>query len=213
MFLRPCLLLICLILLPLQAQGHKIHVFAWASGNTVTVESNFSGSRPLQNGKVTVKDKQSNTVLLQGTADERGIFTFPIPTRAKDAAMDLLIVVSGSEGHQNQWLIPAEEYLASTPLATPENLSANLQHPAINGGSQPDILPAEADIGNEELKQMVKELLNQELAPIRRSLAKAEDKSPDFSDIMGGIGYLLGLAGLVAWLRNRPQKPGKKDDR
>lgn len=212
MFLRTALLFACLFFLPLQAQGHKIHVFAWVSGNTITVESNFSGDRPLRNGNVTVKDEQSGTILLQGTGDEKGIFTFPIPARAKDAAMDLLIVVSGSEGHQNQWLVPAEEYLSYSSQEAPANPPATPQDPSIGGESQPDIPPEQADIGNAELKQMLQELLNQELAPIRRSLAKAEDKSPDFSDIMGGIGYLLGLAGLVAWLRNRPQKPGKKDD-
>jgi nickel transport protein len=212
MFLRICLFLVCLFSLPLQVQAHKIHVFAWVSDNTVTVESSFSGNRPLQNGKVTVKDRQSNRVLLQGTGDERGLFTFAIPARVKDAAMDMLIVVSGSEGHQSEWLLPAEEYLSDTPPETVDNLSTNLQDPAVNEGSQPDRLPADTNIGNAELKQMLKELLEQELAPIRRSLAKAEDESPDFRDIMGGIGYLLGLAGLVAWLRNRPNKTGKKDD-
>lgn len=194
MLLRFCLLLVCLFLLPLQAQAHKIHVFAWVSGNTITVESNFSENRPLLHGKVTVKDNKTDAILFQGTGDERGIFTFPVPARARDAAMDLLIVVSGSEGHQSSWLVPADEYLSN------------------NDASPANLLSEKAEIKNEELKQMLQELLNQELAPIRRSLARAEDKSPGFSDIMGGIGYLLGLAGLVAWLRNRPQKPGEKDD-
>ncbi len=194
MLLRPCLLLVCLFLLPLQAQAHKIHVFAWVSGNTVTVESNFSGNRPLLHGKVTVQDNKTEAILLQGTGDERGIFTFPVPARARDAAMDLLIVVSGSEGHQSSWLVPADEYLSSNEV------------------SPAKVLSEKAAITNEELKQMLQELLNQELAPIRRSLASAENKPPGFSDIMGGIGYLLGLAGLIAWLRNRPQKPGRNND-
>ena len=76
----------------------------------------------------------------------------------------------------------------------------------------PDRVAAETACGNEELKRMVQELLAEELAPIRRSLAKAEDRTPDIHDIMGGIGYLLGLAGLIAWLKNRPQPAGKTDD-
>ena len=58
---------------------------------------------------------------------------------------------------------------------------------------------------------MLEELLDQKLAPIKRSLAESKQEKPDFQDIMGGIGYLLGLAGLVAWLRNRPDTM-KKDD-
>jgi nickel transport protein len=212
MLLRSCFLLVCLFLLPIQAQAHKIHVFAWVSGNTITVESNFSKNRPLLNGKVTVQDNGSKTVLLQGTGDDKGLFTFPIPARANNDAMDLLIVVSGSEGHQSTWLIPAEEYLSETSRVPPNNLPAKTQHLPINSAAVPDMVSTKAEIENTELKQMLQKLLNQELAPIRRSLAKAEDKSPGFSDIMGGIGYLLGLAGLVAWLRNRPQKTGRKND-
>ena len=199
MLLRLLLLLSCLFFLPQQLMAHKIHVFAWVSGNTVTVESNFSADRPLRNGAVTVKDQKSDRVLLQGKGNEKGIFTFTIPDSARKEAMDLLIVVAGSEGHQNQWLIPAGEYL-------PDHLpSAAPPQPTTQHKSAP------AAIDREELQQMLQDLLEQELAPIRRSLARAEERKPGFQDIMGGIGYLLGLAGLVAWLRNRnPQEPSPK---
>ncbi len=199
---RYCLLLVCLLFLPLQAQAHKIHVFAWVSGNTITVESNFSRNRPLLNGKVTVLDNTTQTILLQGTGDEQGIFTFPVPPRAKETAIDLLIVVSGGEGHQSSWLIPAAEYLSDSPPAVPDT------HPPTSSTGQTTTPSAETALENAELKQMLQKLLEQELAPIRRSLAMAENKPPGFRDIMGGIGYLVGLAGLIAWLRNRPQKPG-----
>jgi len=96
--------------------------------------------------------------------------------------------VSGGEGHQSQWLVPAEEYLSAAP-PTP---------PIVQSVAPP--------LNDDKLKQMIQELLTQELAPIKRSLAAAEDKKPGFHDIMGGIGYLLGLAGLVAWLKNRRPK-------
>lgn len=195
----PLFLLITLFLLPCQALAHKIHVFAWVSDNTVTVESSFSGNRPLINGIVTVTDNSSKKLILEGTGDKKGIFTFAIPAIAQKEAMDLLIVVTGGEGHQNQWLIPAGEYLSD--------------HTPIPSAAQPVSTPktSPANLTNNELRQLLKELLNEELAPIKRSLAKAEDKKPTFHDIMGGIGYLLGLAGLVAWLRNRrPQESSDK---
>ncbi len=189
MLTRLSLFLSCFFFLPLQAQAHKIHVFAWISGDTVTVESNFSGNQPLINGNVTVKNNKSGAVLLQGIGDEKGIFTFAVPAKAKEEATDLLILVSGSEGHQSEWLIPAKEYLSGkNTLSAPEN-------------------PAGLD--SAQLKQMLEELLDQKLAPIKRSLAESKQDKPGFRDIMGGIGYLLGLAGLVAWLKNRPEK----DDR
>lgn len=191
--IRSCILLI-ILLLPGQAQAHKINVFAWVSGDTVTVESNFSAARPLINGTVTVSDKASNTLLLKGTGDRKGVFTFTIPAIAKQKAMDLLIVVAGSEGHQNQWVVPAAEYL-------PEHESTTPTAPQISAASA----PSPTNIDNAQLKQIVQEAIRQELAPIRRSLAKADEKKPTFQDIMGGIGYLLGLAGLVSWMKNRRQ--------
>jgi len=154
----------------------------------VTVESNFSSSRPLIDGSVSVLDNQSKAVLLEGTGDKKGIFIFQIPDIARETATDLLIVVSGSEGHQAQWLLPAEEYLSDVPSPAAQIVPASLV----------------ATASNDELRQIIEELLTQELAPIKRSLAAAENKKPGFRDIMGGIGYLLGLAGLIAWLRNRP---------
>ena len=115
-----------------------------------------------------------------------------MPARAREVATDLLIVVSGSEGHQSEWLIPAKEYLSdNTSLSAP-------------------VKPA--GLNNAELKLMLEELLDQKLAPIKRSLAESKQNKPGFRDIMGGIGYLLGLAGLAAWLKNRP-KQSKTDDR
>jgi len=183
MILRFSTLLFFFLLWPFQAHAHKIHVFAWVSGDTVTVESSFSGNRPLIRGNVTVKDNTSGEVLLQGVGDKKGIFTFLLPASVKEKATDLLIVVAGSEGHRSEWLVPATEYLPGSDPPTPE---------------------APKGMDNAELKKMIEVLLRQELAPIKRSLAESRQHKPGFRDIMGGIGYLLGLAGLAAWLKNRP---------
>ena len=202
------LLFVFLFLFPSEGLAHKIRVFAWVSDNMVTVESGFAGNRPLIKGKVTVKDNKTGTVLLQGVGDAKGIFTFPIPDTAKAKATDLLIVVSGGEGHQNHWLIPAAEYLPDQE-APPAAVDPSGVAPS---PSLPLAVPpaAPAGITNAELKKIVEEALAEQLAPIKRSLAKAEERKRTISDILGGIGYLLGLAGLAAWFRNR--RPGKRRD-
>jgi len=182
-------LFLILLLLPLQAHAHKIHVFAWVSGNTVTVESGFSGSRPLVKGTVNIKNAKTEELLVEGTGDSKGIFHFEIPASVKETSADMLITVTGGEGHQSEWLIPAAEYLA-------ESVSKQI--------------PQQQNINNNELKQMIQQLLEEELKPIRRSLAQAAEQKPGFRDIMGGIGYLLGLAGLVAWMKNRKTDSDKQ---
>ena len=179
-----CFFLI-LLLMPLQANAHKIHVFAWVSGNTVTVESASSSNHPLVKGAVTVKNSKTDEILLQGMGDSKGIFTFELPASVKENAADLLITVTGGEGHQAEWLLPADEYLAE--------IAAN----------KLSTLPAQQTFNNEALEKLLRKIIAEELAPIKRTLAKAQEQKPGFRDIMGGIGYLLGLAGLVAWLKNR----------
>ena len=83
----------------------------------------------------------------------------------------------------DEWLLPATDYVS-------EETTTQQQ-------------PQQQVADSEELKKLLQEVLKQELAPIRRSIAMANDRKPGFHDIIGGIGYLLGLAGLVAWLRNR----------
>ncbi|MBU0943861.1 MAG: hypothetical protein KJ804_07810 [Proteobacteria bacterium] len=195
------LLLACLFLFPSQGLAHKIRVFAWVSGDTVTVESGFADNRPLIKGEITVIDNKKGTVLLQGIGDENGIFTFAVPDQARAEASDLLIIVSGGEGHQNQWLIPATEYLPQGDGSTPETM------PSLPPAASP---ASSAEVDNSKLKQLIAEVLEEQLAPIRRSLAKAEEKKPTINDILGGIGYLIGLAGLAAWLKNRRPK-GQQD--
>lgn len=197
------LFLACLLLFPSEGLAHKIRVFAWVSGNMVTVESGFAGKRPLINGKVTVKDNKNGTILLEGNSDEKGVFTFPVPDKARAEAKDLLIVVSGGEGHQNQWLIPAAEYLPQGEVAPP----ALEEKPSLSLIASPS---SSAEVDNAELKQLIEEVLEKQLAPIRRSLAKAENNKPTIHDILGGIGYLLGLAGLAAWLKNRRPRGQQK---
>ena len=171
--------------MPLQANAHKIHVFAWVSGNTITVESASSSNHPLVKGAVTVKNSKTDEILLQGMGNSKGIFTFELPASVKEDAADLLITVTGGEGHQAEWLLPAEEYLAEITANKLSNL------------------PVQQTLSNKALEELLRKIITEELAPVKRTLAKSQEQKPGFRDIMGGIGYLFGLAGLVAWLKNR----------
>ena len=175
-------LLFCLLLFPALAMAHKIHVFAWVSENRVTVESAFSGNRPLVHGMVTVTNAKSQDTIVQGKGDAKGLFVFDIPATVREQQADMLITVSGGEGHQSQWVVPAAEYLS-------EQL--------------PETKPVVASTTTDALEQRLQTMIREELAPIKRSLAKAEKQDPRLRDILGGIGYLLGLAGLISWMRYR----------
>ena len=51
---------------------------------------------------------------------------------------------------------------------------------------------------------MIREELGQELGPVRLALAEqGRDPSPGFRDILGGLGWIFGLAAIGALYYNR----------
>ena len=103
-----------LISLASPALAHRVLVYAFAEGDTIHTESKFVGSGPVQKGDVKVQDRKDGTVLLTGTTDEKGKFSFKIPPEAVAERSDLLIIVGASLGHQGEWLLKADNYLPRT---------------------------------------------------------------------------------------------------
>jgi nickel transport protein len=48
--------------------------------------------------------------------------------------------------------------------------------------------------------------MSKALSPIRQSLAERLDPEPSLRDILGGLGWLIGLAGMAAWAQSRRTK-------
>ena len=46
----------------------------------------------------------------------------------------------------------------------------------------------------------------QVIAPLRKQLAEAQQPKITWRDIVGGLGWCLGLGGLFAWISTRRQK-------
>ena len=60
----------------------------------------------------------------------------------------------------------------------------------------------------QELEQLLSAALEQKLAPIRHMLAEQYNAGPSLRDIIGGLGWLMGLAGLAAYFKSRGPKRG-----
>ena len=48
--------------------------------------------------------------------------------------------------------------------------------------------------------------MDKKLRPITEMLADSMNRSPGFTEIMGGIGYILGLVGIAFYFANRKKK-------
>ncbi|BBO89950.1 hypothetical protein [Desulfosarcina ovata] len=178
-----------LILAPL-ASAHKVTIFAWAEGDTVYTESKFSGGKRVIDGKVEVFDP-AGTLLLDGQTNDKGEFSFKAPRIS-----DLKIVLTAGMGHQSSWTLSAAELgresaapVPPAPAAETPDVSAP---PAVASG-----------LTAEEIEAIVARQLEQKIHPLTRMVAAAQDKGPSVSDVIGGIGYIIGLVGLGAYMRYR----------
>ncbi len=196
--LKLILPLLLIFLTSLSSQAHKIRIFAWEENGTIKTETQFSGGRGAKNAAITVINKENNQELLSGKTDNEGFFSFTIPKAAKENHYDLNIVVNSGDGHKNNWLLSAADYLQTEKNAPVPPLPAS---PPQNLTTQPESLAWA--VSEEQLTRIIESTLERELAPIKRSLAKQQEQQPSLQDILGGIGYIFGLAGIAAYFKSK----------
>jgi nickel transport protein len=192
------LLAAALLLLPPAAQAHKLSIFAWPEGGEIRGEVKFSGGRKAKNVQIAVQNAADHAVLAETACDENGAFRFTLPEQAQQARPDLLIVANGGEGHRGEWLLEAKDYAPAASVASVE--PAAPVEPAQTGSA------SAAGLSEQQLRRVVAEEISKALSPVRQSIAESLDPEPTLRDILGGIGWLIGLAGLAAWAQSRRTK-------
>ncbi|MEA4991420.1 hypothetical protein SDC9_02545 [bioreactor metagenome] len=187
------LFLLFTLALPHAAQAHRVNIFAWTEGDQVVAECGFNGGNKVKQGQVVVYDAATGAKLQEGRTDDQGVYRFPVPAEGK--AHGLRIVVKAGEGHQNEWMMDAAELAAVQTPAIPASA------PGAKGAAAPT--PSAAGVSSGELQTIVNAALDVKLGPIRRELAEMRVSRPGFSEIFGGIGWLVGLAGIALYFKGR----------
>lgn len=211
-------LLVAIALVAAQARpalAHRVNVFAWVEGGAIRCESSFSSGNPARDTKVTVTSAANGAVLGTGITDAKGRCALPITPEMRASKADLVIEVQAGEGHRNVWTMPAEEYL-SAPEATAQPDAQG--GPAVEPGPAAQDAPkapapavfaarassgAAATLDEAALRRIVAESVAEQVAPLRHSLAAMQSGGPRMADVAGGIGYIVGLAGIALWARSR----------
>ena len=192
---------------PVGADAHRLRIFAWSEGNKILGETAFSGGRTPKDVQVSVRDAATDLILLTVQTDKEGRFSFLIPQKAKQARLDILLVVNTGEGHRAEWPLPASEYLASSIVVNKENTL--LRQKSVQFTSTVTKLDKAAIVLTEErIRIIVAEELDKQLVPVKHLLSEQKQDGPGLQDILGGIGYILGIAGLLAWIKAKKQQGG-----
>lgn len=170
--------------------AHGVRVFAYVADGTVYVESKFSGGRTAKDARIEVLSPDGRQ-LLEGRTRADGTFSFPVPQPTA-----LLVVLHAGPGHRAQWRLEEAE-VREAGTATDRTPHAEAA-PAAGGQDRPA-----AGLTPEEVEAIVERALEKRLKPVMAMLSDARNPEPGIRDIIGGIGYIIGLVGLAAYLSAR----------
>jgi nickel transport protein len=184
-----------------SAMAHKVRVFAYESGGEIITEAKFNNGRPAKNSTIVITNNADGTVLLQGLTDNEGSFRFAIPALAKENRMSLNIILDVGEGHKGSWLLSASDYMGGQI----ESVAA----PSEQQSPMP-LHETRKDMNCTQLEQIIEQVIEKELSPIKRMLAENSEQKLKLQDILGGLGYILGLAGIATYFQSK--KSGGKND-
>lgn len=176
----------CLLLAARPALAHKVSVYVYVENGQIKGEGYFAGGDKARGCNIEVLDASGGAVA-KAVTDQRGEFSLPLP----EAAPPLKIILRAGQGHQGDYTLTAAD------LGAPAGDAAVTSAP-------PPPPPATAGIFSAELEQALAKALDQRLAPLTVQVAKlASGRGSTLQDVIGGIGYILGLMGIVAYVKSR----------
>ena len=185
------------------AEAHKILVFAYETNGFVVAEAKFSSGRPAQKVEITVLSETEET-LHTGLTDKMGVYQFSTRHLGEKNSGDLTIRVDDGMGHIGTWLLEEAEYL---------NRGAEHQHVLDNNPvtsppiSEKEKLEVDTQLDHQTIEQIVARTVSKtvarEIAPLKQTIAEQKHKSTTLQDILGGLGYIFGLAGIAAYYKSK----------
>lgn len=189
------------------ALAHKVVVFATVDADTIHGEAYFRGGDPVRAAKVSVVGPDRNP-LGETTTDDEGRFTFPAQSRVSHT-----LIVDAGEGHAGQYTVPADELPKNLPNAPPgpdrpDEAPASEPappDPTTTPEREPEASPAPVDPRTLEARI---DAVATQIAALRKDLDQYKNEVR-LQDLLGGVGYILGIMGLVFYFLGVRRKEGR----
>jgi len=182
------------------ASAHRLALFAATTGAEISGKAYFAGGSPARGISIRATGPD-NVLLAETTTAEDGTFTLTATER-----VDHLLTADSGDGHVAKFTIPARELPESLP-GGPED-PARESRPSERPSTNPTSGPSGPDDLDQRIETAVDTAVARQLLPLREQLAGFEDQIR-LRDVIGGIGYIVGIAGLLAWFGARRKIGGK----
>jgi nickel transport protein len=166
--------------LPLLAHGLK--VYAHAAGDTIQGEVHFAGGAGASGALVRISDAEGK-VLAVVKPDAEGHFSYRLKR-----PMDVVVEADSLDGHQARWYLKAEAFSgAGAAREQGEVAVSRTPAPSVSGPVTAETAGSPCD-----------EVLARQTQSMQEALMACEERVR-LRDILGGLGYIVGLAGLGLW--------------
>ena len=179
-----------IIIMDVSIFAHKVNIFAYVEGGKIYTESYFNDGKKCMDSKIEVFDNQENK-LLEGLTDKEGIFCFEAPPEDVIDG-DLKVILTASMGHRAEYIVPANELRGVTGL-TQEKSEESVSK----------VSPEISSFDVKEIQILIEDALDEKLKPIMREIKKSQENRISPTEIIGGIGYIVGIFGMIAYFLSR----------
>ena len=180
-----------LLLLPTGAAAHKVKIFAAVKGDLIEGFGYYPGGGKYINSQVTVfapSDQQAATI----NTKTDGTFSFRPTQRC-----DHLLVIATKDGHRAEFKVLAKNLASTLPDAGPAKINQAKTEVPQNISPPPT--------GTANLQKMIDSAVARQIVPLQEDIARYEQRVR-LHDIIGGIGYIVGLFGIGAFLLSRKKQ-------
>ena len=204
------LLLVCAT----AAEAHVVVVFASVDGRSIRGEAKMMGGSPIKSAQVTVFDPAGD-ILAETVTGDSGEFTFPLEFRC-----DHRIEVDAGEGHLGRYTVEVFELPTDLPARGPQSQRSTPS--SADGKTEPG--HSSEDVHSHTHSQAASShdhespedrlaAIDRQLQNLRRDIDRYQARLR-IQDIVGAVGYILGLMGLAYYLGvKRKEKAEERKER
>lgn len=175
------------------AHAHGVNIFAQTIHDSVVCECYYNDGKPVRDQDIQVKTLDG-TVITEGTTDTDGMFSF-----APDIHEDLKIVLNAGMGHLAETTVKKEDL----PEIKEKRIVHAAQQPAPAVKHSKD--PEQDRYDEERLRGIVEQVVDEKLRPVTE-LIHRQQRSYSLTTIIGGIGYIVGIFGLLMFWKSRKKR-------
>ncbi len=180
---RLALVLVALLLFSAPAAAHKIVAAAYAEGAEIEGEIGMSNGEMAAEGTKVEVFGPDGAKLGETVTDADGLFAFTATQR-----IDHIFRANLGAGHVAEVTLPAAEL--------PESLGG--ETPATQAKAAQTAPAPQMTVGDDRVAKAVAA----QIRPLRKEIAEMRNETR-MRDVLGGIGYILGLSGLAFFFMGR----------